>query len=67
VCGFEGRQRIRTNSGKKIISVTKSVMKICGNLTKMSIGVCASVCYTVTIYILCLCRSRNELCTLKIP
>jgi len=44
---FWGETRIRTNSGKKIISVTKSVMKICGNLTKMSIGVCASVCYCI--------------------
>lgn len=43
--GRDGRQRIRTNSTKKIISVTKSVMKICRNLTKMRIGVC--VCYCI--------------------
>jgi len=45
--GREGRWRMReacnTNDGKKIILVTKSLMKICGNSTKTRIGECVCV------------------------
>lgn len=64
VCGFVGGERedsvcagpSNTNGGKKIILVTKSLMKICGNSTKTRIGECVCEC----VCLLCTCCAARE-------